>query len=277
MLGEIAASGTALAWGAADFCGGKGSRGAGARAVVVVSQLAGVPLLVGALWLTADTWPSAADVGWGFLAGLSGGVGLLLLYRALAAGAMSLVAPITGVTAAALPLVLGLVVDRTPGALAVVGAVVAVVAIALVSAMPATRSRLSGPLLGLSLASGLGYGLFYALLEPVGEDAGLWPLVGIRVGTLVTAVVLALRGGSPRLTAPAARWAVGAGVLDVIANACFLVASHDGALSVVGPIASLYPVCTVLLAVAVDQEVLRPPQFAALGLAAAALVLTHLG
>ncbi|MET0136461.1 MAG: EamA family transporter [Kibdelosporangium sp.] len=279
MLGEIAASGTALAWGAADFCGGKASRRTSAQAVVVVSQLSSVPLLIVALWLTADKWPLTADIGWGFLAGLSGGVGLLLLYRALAASVMSLVAPITAVAAAALPLGIGLMIDQSPGTFGILGAVVAVVAIAFFTAMPAdSKTKLSGSIVGLSVAAGVAYGLYFTLLTPLSADAGLWPLVGIRSGSLVLAVILlAHTRSSLRLTGRTARWTVGAGALDIIANAFYLAAAYYGALSVVGPIASLYPACTVLLAMAVDHERLRPMQFGALGLAAAALVLTHIG
>jgi drug/metabolite transporter (DMT)-like permease len=71
-------------------------------------------------------------------------------------------------------------------------------------------------------------------------------------------------------------WLIGAGVGDIGANALYLLAARDGLLSVVAPIAALYPVSTVLLALAVDQERVRPIQVAGLGLAASALVLTAL-
>jgi uncharacterized membrane protein len=280
MLGEIAASGSALAWGIADFCGGRASRLASAPAIVIVSQLSSVPLLAVALLVTADGWPDLADLGWGFLAGLSGGVGLVLLYRALAAGVMSVAAPITAVTAAVVPLGIGLTLTENPGTLALVGAGIAIVAIGLVSALPASQqdSRISVAVIGLPIAAGAAYGLFYALLAPANASAGLWPLVGVRVGSLVPALVLLWRAGSaPRLSRLALRLAVGAGILDVLANALYLMATYHGLLSVVAPIASLYPAFTVLLAVLIDGERLRPVRVAALGLATVALVLTHVG
>jgi len=279
MVGELAASATAAAWGAADYCGGKASRRASAAAVVVVSQLASLPLLAIALLLAGNAWPGAPAIGWGFLAGLCGGAGLVLLYRALAAGVMSIVAPTTAVTAASIPLVVGLVSDRAPSAVALAGAAVAVVAIGLVSVSPA-QHRIAKPArtVALALAAGVAFGLFYVLLAPVPAAAGLWPLAGVRAGSLLSAlVVVAPAAASLRLARATLPWAVGAGALDITANAAFLAAVYQGQLSLVGPIASLYPAGTVLLALIVDRERLRPLQSFALGLAGVALVLTHLG
>jgi drug/metabolite transporter (DMT)-like permease len=279
MIGELAASGTAVAWGAADFCGGKASRFAKAPVVVVIAQLSSLPLLAIALLLTADGWPGAPDVGWGFLAGLSGGVALVLLYRALAAGTMSVVAPTTAVTAASIPLVVGLFLDQQPRPTALAGAGVAVLAVGLVSMSPGgAQARASVPIITLSLAAGVAFGMYYVLLAPVSPDAELWPLLGVRAGSAVSALALVLpAAASLRVPRRAMVLAVSAGTLDILANAAYLVATYNGTLSVVGPIASLYPAGTVLLAVAIDHERLRPLQSIALALAAAALVLTHLG
>lgn len=275
MIGELSAAACAVTWGASDYCGGRASRWASSAVVVLFAQLSSVPLLGVALLLTASSWPSAAAIAWGLLAGLSGGVGLLLLYRTLAMGAMSVVAPITAVTSALLPLVVGLVTAQPPGPLALTGAVLAVVAIGLVSLSPGT-ARVTGPLVGVALAAGAFLGLFYVLLTPVSSTAGLWPLLGVRLGVLVPTVFLVLRSGEPvRLPGRAMRWALVTGALDVVANAAYLFASYHGTLSVVAPIASLYPAATVLLALFVDRERLRPLQISALCLAAVALVLTH--
>lgn len=277
MIAEIAASGAALTWGTADFCGGKASRWVNARAVVVVSQLSSFPLLALSLVLAGSGRPEPADLGWGFLAGLSGGIALVLLYEALATGVMSVVAPVTAITAALLPLGVGLVFDRAPGTVELIGAVVAVLAIGLVSAAPGGKP-MSTRVIVLSVAAGTGFGLFYALLAPVRPDAGLWPLVGVRTAGLVVGLVLLWQARQPlAMSRKSLAWSVGAGALDWAANALYLVATYGGTLSVVAPIASLYPAGTVLLALAVDRERLRPAQLAGLGLAGVALVLTRLG
>jgi drug/metabolite transporter (DMT)-like permease len=265
----------ALVWGTADFSGGKATQRGSALAVAVMSQLLGLPVLAISVLLVPGT-PSLADLGWGVLAGTAGFVGIVLLYRGLASGAMAVVAPITAVTAALVPIVVGLVIDRSPGALALTGAGCAVIAIALVSVGPTgSRSAVTGGLIGLALASGAMFGLFFVLLGQSSPDAGMWPLLGVRVGSIVLGLLVAARTGtSLRLPPRALAWAAIAGPLDVAANAFYLAAVGRGDLVVVGPIASLYPASTVLLALAVDRERLRVVQVAGLGLAAAALVLT---
>ncbi|HEX6075746.1 MAG TPA: DMT family transporter [Micromonosporaceae bacterium] len=278
MIGGTAAA-AAVAWGASDFCGGKASQRADAWAVVVVSQLASVPLLAGWLWSTSPDWPARTDMAWAFAAGLTGAVGLVLLYHALAGGAMSVVAPVTAVTSAAVPVAVGLAFDRIPGATVVAGIGFAVLAIGLIALVPNSGPvRVSAGTVLVALAAGCGFGLFYTLLANIGPGAGLWPLAAVRAASLVVGGTLCWYVGSTlRLTGASLRWALGAGVLDIVANALYLAATYTGLLSVVAPTASLYPVITVLLALVVDRELLRPTQYGAIGLAALSLVLIHAG
>ena len=93
---------SAALYGAADFLGGLASRRASTIAIVLVSQAAGlVPLTL--LLFVLPGAPSGQDFVWGAIAGLAGSVGVALLYRALAIGTMSIVAPTTAVCAVMLP------------------------------------------------------------------------------------------------------------------------------------------------------------------------------
>jgi len=266
----------ALGWGAADFCGGKASQRSPALAVTVLSQILGLPLLVAGLLLVPGR-PLVADLAWGVAAGVAGLFGVALLYRGLASGAMSVVAPITAVTAAVVPLLVGLLQQRAPGAPALVGAGLAVVSIALISLgpkSPAGRLRVSAGVVGLALAAGALFGVFFSLLAQTDEGSGVWPLASARLASLPLGLLLLARSRrSLRLGRGVTVWAGLAGAGDIGANALYLLATREGLLAVVAPIASLYPVNTVLLAFAVDRERVRPIQFAGLGLAAAALVL----
>jgi drug/metabolite transporter (DMT)-like permease len=67
-----------------------------------------------------------------------------------------------------------------------------------------------------------------------------------------------------------------AGVLDMAANALFLVATQQGQLAITGVLASLYPVSTVILAQVVLRERLVTAQLAGLATAAVAVVLISL-
>jgi drug/metabolite transporter (DMT)-like permease len=273
VLSIVLAATSAAVWGTGDFSGGRASRRADALAVTVVSQVASLPVLAVCLAFVGGT-PTVAGLTWGALAGVAGFVGIVLLYRGLAQGAMALFAPVTAVTAAVVPLAVGLILDRTPSPLALTGAVCAVLAIGLVS-LSGGGTRINPRLVGLALASGLMFGVFFTLLGRAGGvSAGLWPVVGVRIGSVgVGLLAVARRRTSLRLTGSALRWSLIAGPLDILANVLYALAAARGELSVVAPISALYPVSTVLLALSINRERLRPVQFAGLGLAATALVL----
>lgn len=277
MLAIVLAGLSAAVWGVADFAGGKASQRADPRAVALASQVLGLPVLAVALLLVPGR-PHVADLAWGLAAGAAGFIGLMLLYRGLASGAMAVVAPVTAVTAALVPIAVGLLLQATPGPLAVAGSGCAVLAIGLVSMGPGGRSGVVTPaLIGLALTAGATFGAFFALLGQAEPDSGMWTLVAVRVGSISLGVVLLLAGGGlgqvrrlPRAVLP---WVVAAGVLDITANGAYVAAAARGHLSVVAAIASLYPASTVLLAIGVDKERVRPAQIVGLGLAATALVL----
>jgi drug/metabolite transporter (DMT)-like permease len=277
-----------LVWGVGDFAGGKATQRADALPVVWLSKLVSLPLL--ALYLLLLPAPvDLGGLGWGVLAGLFGAVGVVVFYRALSAGAMTVVAPITSVTSAAIPVVVGLAGGERPGPLALVGVSCALVAIALVSLAPprpGVVSVVTRRLVGLAVASGVGFALFFVLLAranvAAGGDAGLWPIASAQVAALVLTGLLLVgaRARTPRTPArrpwPRGRvlaWTAVAGPFDMSANALYLVAARYGELSLVAPLAALYPVTTVLLALAVDRERLRALQVVGLALALAALLL----
>ncbi|HZN76284.1 MAG TPA: DMT family transporter [Micromonosporaceae bacterium] len=275
MTSVLFAALSALVWGVGDYCGGKATQlGSRALAVTVISQVLSVPVLVICLLILPGS-PRPADLAWGATAGVAGLFGIVLLYRALSAGAMAVVAPVTAVTAAVVPLGAGLMFERIPGGLALTGAGFAVGAIALVSLGPREDSgKVSSGLIGLALGAGALFGVFFSLLGQVSGEAGMWSLVAVRAGSISIGLAVVVATRTPlRLTRPAVPWALVAGPLDVAANALFIVATFEGHLSVVAPIAALYPASTVLLALAIDKERLRPIQLAGLGLAATALVL----
>jgi drug/metabolite transporter (DMT)-like permease len=270
----VLAAGAAVLWGTSDFCGGKGSRRASPLAVGVGSQVASLPALALALLVVSGT-PRVADLAWGTVAGMAGLAGVVLLYQGLSAGAMTVVSPVTAVTAAVVPLGAGLVLDGPLGRTALAGTVIAVGAIGLVSAgHRGPHAPVTAHLVGLALAAGTMFGAAFILLGQVDPESGLWALVGLRIGALVVGLPLAARIGTGwRMSREALVWTALAGSLDVIGSAFFLVAVTQGHLSIVAVLASLYPASTVLLALGIDRERLGATQAAGLGFAAAALAL----
>jgi drug/metabolite transporter (DMT)-like permease len=278
-MATLLALASAVVYGMADFAGGMASRRAAAAAVVALSQGAGlVAVLLLLPWLGGD--PEPADLGWGAAAGVAGAAGLLLFYRSLAAGVMSVVAPVTAVSAAALPVLGGLLLGERIGPLAAAGIALALAAVVLVAAEDGLASLRNARLgtVAPALAAGAGFGLFFVVLDRTGDDSGLTPLAAARVVSVLLVGGLALATGrSLRVSRRVLPVVLLAGVGDMTANALFLVATQvGGQLAITGVLASLYPASTVLLAQVVLRERLAGAQRAGLAVAAAAVVLIAL-
>ncbi|MBW3557820.1 MAG: DMT family transporter [Actinobacteria bacterium] len=271
------------AYGAADFLGGLSSKRAPATTVVVVSQLCCLPLLA-VLVGAGGGHPSTRAIGLGAAAGSVGAVGLSCLYRGLARGRMSVVAPITAVGAATVPVAWGLIGGERPSPMALAGVLLAMVAVALISRLPAPapgtgQGQAGDSAIGLAVVAGAAFGTVFVLLDATGPDAGFWPLVAGRTTSIVALVTVAAATGQA-LAPPAARMLptiAGAGMLDLSANALYLLATRRGLLSVVAVLSSLYPAGTVLLARTVLGERMAGHQVLGLVLAAAGVALIAAG
>jgi drug/metabolite transporter (DMT)-like permease len=280
----FAALASAAVYGAADFLGGLASRRASAIAIVVVSQCAGLVSLLVVLPLLPAASPAASDWMWGAAAGIAGGTGVALLYRALAMVSMAIAAPITAVCAVTIPVAVSIALGERPGAGPLSGIALALASIVLVSQentgadatvaqdFSPAASRASG--IATALASGVAIGLFFLAVARIRVEAGLWPLVGARgVSVTLFAALAVAMGRSLRMPATVAAIAVGGGILDMLANVLYLVASRYGPLSVVVTLTSLYPAGTVLLARTVLGERLSALQIVGVICALAAIVL----
>ena len=273
MLLVALALASAAFYGAADFLGGLASRRTSAIAVVVIAQLSGLAALVLMLPLLPPATPARDDWMWGAAAGVTGGIGVALLYRALAMGSMAIIAPITAVCAVIVPVAAEILFGDSPGTRALAGIALAMLAIVLVSQQsslvsPQRSDATNGSLLeriaavwrrgggiagtrgaGTAFASGAAIGLFFLTLARTNPEAGMWPLVTARAGSSVLFAILALAARLPlAMPRPVAAIAVFGGVLDMLANVLYLLATRQGALSLVVTLSSLYPASTVLLA-----------------------------
>src|SRR5258706_3773935 len=124
---------SAVSYGAADFLGGLATKRFATYSVLVFSQLTGLLVVLIALPLLPHATPTPSDLLWGAASGLSGGIGVALLYRGLAIGVMSVVAPVTAGCAVIIPLAVGAALGERPAGLALAGVLLALLAIVLVS------------------------------------------------------------------------------------------------------------------------------------------------
>ncbi|WP_239161991.1 DMT family transporter [Acrocarpospora phusangensis] len=267
------ATACAVIFGTADFFGGLATRRSRVLAVVACSQLGGMVLVL-ALMPFLPGVASTEALLWGMASGVAGGLGIVLFYRGLATGKMSVVAPITATTAMAVPVMAGLVLGERPSLLAMGGVALGLVAVMMVSREPGGSGALTlGPVLN-ALASGAGFGGFFILLKLAPADAGLWPLVGARVASIALVAILAVATRrSMRPTPGSLRVTIAAGVLDMTANVLFLLAAQRGMLILVTVLVSLYPASTLLLARYVLGERLSSMQIAGVGCALGAIAL----
>ncbi len=271
--------GVALVYGAADFLGGRTSRDNRPTAVIAVSQLTSLVLLVLLLLVDGSPVPGAGSLVLGAASGVTGLAGVVLLYRGLARGAMGVIAPITAVGAAVVPVGYGLVTGERPSGLSLVGIALALVAVVLIaSAAPHEASphdhRVDRREVGLATASGVAFGIALVLLAASGEGSGFWPLLAARSASAPIAVAALLLVGARIEIAPGSRLAVLAtGFLDVTAIALYLLATRRGLISLVAVLGSLYPATTVLLARVVLGERLVRVQVVGLVLALAGVLL----
>ncbi len=279
----------ATTYGAADFFGGLSAKRERVPVVVVFSQLCGLPV-VAILVLTTAGELTARTLALGAAAGAVGGIGLSCLYRGLASGRMSVVAPITAVGAAIVPLLWGLLHGDRPGRQALGGVALAIVAIWLISRsadVPPSGSEGAeaagelgsddgdAPFLLLAVVAGISFGMVFVLLAETSDNSGFWPLVAGRSTSILLLAGTALVSGR-RLRLPAIRsmtTMAPAGVLDMTANAIYLVASRRGLLAVVAVLSALYPASTVLLARTVLRERLTRVQLGGLMLAGVGIAL----
>ncbi len=273
---------SALAYGLSDFLGGVLSRRTSAWSVAVVAQTSSAACTGLVALFLAHGSPTLADLAWALLAGVGSGVGAGFLYRGFAAGRMGVVAPVSAVGAALVPVLVGVVTGERPAPLVWLGVLTAMPAIWLVSSTPAPpTSAPTGPL-GAGLAAGLldgvlagvGFGVLFAALGQVPDSAGWWPLALCQAVGVPAVVLLAAGLGAPWLPrGRTVRLAALVGPLGAVATGFFLLASQQGFLTVAGVLASLYPASTVLLAALVLHERVHRAQGVGLGLCALAVVL----
>jgi drug/metabolite transporter (DMT)-like permease len=264
---------SATAWGAADFGGGLLSRRAPLFGVVLVSLIVPCVLTAALSRVVGEPLPTDDDLVWATLAGLAAGVGILSLYHGLAVGRMSVVAPVTGVLAATIPVVVGIALEGTPSLPVTIGILLAILAVVLVSRVADEHAAgASGLLFGL--LAGLGLGTFNVLADRLSPGAFLGQLAVFKAveAVLVTvAIVLTRRGVRlPRRLLPAV---AGVGMLDLVGNGAYILATQTGELAIAAVLSSLYPAVTIILATAVLRERVTRSHAAGMGLAAAAIVL----
>jgi drug/metabolite transporter (DMT)-like permease len=250
-----------LCWGTADFTAGLKARTVALPTVLLLAQGVGLLLSVPLVALSGRAIPSTGVALASLGAGAAVLAGLACFYRALAAGTMSVVAPVAEI-GVAIPVLAGLVSGNHLAAVQAVGMLAAVLGVVLASRHPAGDRSAAGrrahrDSIGLAVLAAVAFGCYF-LLAHIGTRGGVaWLLLLANITGVAGVLVIAKLARSPlpaRAPAGDVRVLALAGVVEFAATGLYGLANRHGELSVVAVAGSLYPVATVLLARVVLRE-----------------------
>jgi drug/metabolite transporter (DMT)-like permease len=267
------ALGASIAWGVADFVGPLISRTLGTLRVLLWAQVGGV-LAIGAVVAIRGHGPAGWGVLFAICASLGGMLGLFAYYRGMQIGAMSVVAPITGI-AAIIPVIFGIATGDSPSTAQLAGMACALAGVGLASIERQSGSPKVAAGVGLALLAALGFGFYFPWMHAAGKVDFWWASLVFRSTALVMLLaIVAQQRPSLRLSRRNLLIAAGIGIGDTVGNVLFAASSSKGGLiSLTSVLASLYPAVTVLLAAAVLHERVARLQKAGIVLTLAGVVL----
>ena len=262
----------ATAWGSGDFTGGLAARRIGTFHTILIGYTIELFASVFVALARLEKLPPAVDLMWGALAGLFVIVGFGSLLRGFTIGRMGIVAPVSAVLAAAVPVIFTALTKGFPRELQLLGFGLALVSIWMLSRPEPLGGRPAG--VGMALLAGLGFGGFFTTLDQIGENALFWPLVASRMTAFVLILAFALVTRQ-QLIPPAFPVVLLTlnGVLGVAGTLFFLLATQNGRLDIAAVLGSLYSAVTAILAKLVTKENIARLQVVGMAVAVLAVAL----
>jgi drug/metabolite transporter (DMT)-like permease len=266
---------SALTWGAGDFAGGIASKRSSPYAVVIWGDIVGMTVVSVLAWAVGDPLPSWGSVVYILLSSFCGATGIIILYRALAGGQMSIAAPVSALMAAVIPVFVGVVVDGWPKWLTMAGVLLALVAIFLIARTEHEGvHRIHWADVRMPLLAGVLFGLFFIFMHQASSESVLWPAVLLRISSAALLAVIALFTRSS-FAIPRTQWwlVVFVGIFDIAGNIFYILSAQTGRMDIAAVIGSLYPGMTVALAWLFLKEKISTWQMVGIALALSAIVL----
>lgn len=275
MLSIIFGLASALSWGTGDFAGGLASRKVGPYRAVMFAEAIGLGAILVVLPFFPEAFPTLNSILWSMGAGIVGTVGLIAFFEAMRRGRLSVVAPLSALLGAVVPVVVGSFIDGLPQPSVFAGVALALLAIVFISREKVPKDeKKTESYLHIPLLSGIAFGLYFVLMHEASRDFFWGPLVVARTtGMLSIVIFLLLKRGSFRI--PSGSWGllVVNGIFDVGGNAFYILAGQAGRLDVSAVLGSLYPGMTVFLAWLILKEKLQITQWIGILLALIAIIL----
>jgi uncharacterized membrane protein len=268
---------SALTYGAADFNGGLIAKRTSSLGIVILGHIGSLLLLVPFALLFGEALPPWSDLIFAILAGVAGGIGLILLYRALAEGQMSLASPVSALVAASVPVLVGLWTLGLPAPTMLIGFALALVAIWLIAQNGKISMVNILAQVRLPFISGIFFGLFFVGMAQGSAHAIIWPVVATRIGSIPSLLLFSLLTRQRWLPERKHWGSIGLiSLLDTAGNLFYLLAAQVGRLDLAALVSSLYPGSTVALARIILKEKITPSQMVGILFALVALVFISL-
>ena len=266
---------SAVTWGAGDFSGGMAVKRTNPYGVVISAHVMSLFMMAALALIFGERIPPLTDWLWGAVAGLCGGVGLALLYRALATGQMSVAAPVSALVAASLPVLVSAFSDGLPRWITLIGFVLALTAVWLISGGVGIEIRLSH--LYLPVMAGLTFGAFFVFLHYGSSTSIFWTLAATRIASITGLLGYSIIARE-RWFPTSDSWGLIAmsSVLDAAGNSFYALSARMGRMDVAAVLGSLYPGSTVLLAWFILKERISRVQLIGILIALVAIVLITL-
>jgi len=266
---------SAVTWGAGDFSGGMAVKRTNPYGAVIAAHAISLVLLSALGIIIGEPIPPLHDWLWGGAAGLGGGIGLALLYSALASGQMSVAAPVSALIAAAMPVLVGVFSEGLPSWSVLIGFALALAAVWLISG--GVGLEFQPKKLRLPIIAGICFGAFFIFIHEGSSLSILWPLAATRIASITSLLLFSI---VTRQTWIPTRdsWIpiIMSSLLDTAGNTFYAMSARMGRMDVAAVLGSLYPGSTVLLAWFILKERVSPMQMIGIFVALAAIVLITL-
>ena len=275
MIAVLLGLASALSWGTGDFAGGLASRKVGPYRAVMYAEAIGLGFIALALPFAKESFPDLHSILWSSAAGILGSIGLLAFFEAMRRGRLSVVAPLSALLGATVPVIVGIFVDGLPKPVVFLAFGLALLAIVLISRekVPEDEEK-SQPYLHIPILAGIAFGFYFVLMHEASQDFFWGPLIVARSsGMIAIAIYLLLKRENFRIASGSWHLLVVNGIFDVGGNAFYILAGQAGRMDVSAVLGSLYPGMTVFLAWLILKEKLQSTQWMGIILALIAIIL----
>jgi drug/metabolite transporter (DMT)-like permease len=270
------ALGASLTWGVADFFGPLKGRKYGVLRVLFYVQLGGL-LVIALIVALRGKAPADSAALLAIPAACSGTLGLYAYYRGMAVGAISIVAPIAGISAI-VPVTVGILSGDRPSAWQLLGIAAALSGVFLAAREPGRIGSRFAAGVGLALLAALGFGGYFPPMHAAGEADFWWASLFFRI-TSTSIIVAAVAVRRPSLAIDPVQipllGLIGTG--DMLGNLLFAASASQGLISITSVLASLYPIVTIVLARLLLEERVARSQEAGIVLTLAGVALITAG